>query len=389
MTRYGWMALLPLVFSCGPAGPTMPEPPSGFDAERFVEADGKPDSLTRWLTTVKGSIGFNGSTQGKTSAGEWFHGYTFNLQAGDEVAVKAHGDYYGLVRIYGPQSASGSWGWARASEWITYVSSEQVFRGEITSFTAPSSGTYLLVVGSPWDPSYAYDLNLGCPSGQCGDAFCVIYETTDPDGNPLQNFYATDVSSYAAGKQLLAQVGSFVNEDILTGSCAEVQMACPKVYLPVCGDSPGYPKQTFGNVCDFKVYVIGIAGSTGDAKGHWESGACVTTCTYDGTEYLPGDSFPAADGCNTCSCGANGMVGCTKMACTCDPKVEWWRKYAATDPATCAVLKFYCQPNTLYFANACGCGCEQSSDCEQYYDCEPPTDCSAVQAKCPYSTFGL
>jgi hypothetical protein len=42
---------------------------------------------------------------------------------------------------------------------------------------------------------------------------------------------------------------------------------------------------------------------------------CVATCTYQGKTYPLGDSFPAGDGCNTCSCDEAGGVACTKMAC--------------------------------------------------------------------------
>lgn len=38
-------------------------------------------------------------------------------------------------------------------------------------------------------------------------------------------------------------------------------------------------------------------------------------CEYDGSVYEAGESFPDADGCNTCFCGDDGLVGCTKMAC--------------------------------------------------------------------------
>lgn len=38
-------------------------------------------------------------------------------------------------------------------------------------------------------------------------------------------------------------------------------------------------------------------------------------CSYGGTEYRYGDSFPASDGCNNCSCGEAGLVSCTLMAC--------------------------------------------------------------------------
>jgi hypothetical protein len=42
----------------------------------------------------------------------------------------------------------------------------------------------------------------------------------------------------------------------------------------------------------------------------------VTTCSYGGKTYHPGDSF--RQDCNTCSCGGNGEVTCTLIACLTD-----------------------------------------------------------------------
>jgi hypothetical protein len=39
------------------------------------------------------------------------------------------------------------------------------------------------------------------------------------------------------------------------------------------------------------------------------------TCTYGDEQYSIGESFPADDGCNTCSCQEDGTVGCTAMGC--------------------------------------------------------------------------
>jgi len=40
-----------------------------------------------------------------------------------------------------------------------------------------------------------------------------------------------------------------------------------------------------------------------------------STCTYEGMTVASGSTFGAADGCNTCSCGADGVVSCTERAC--------------------------------------------------------------------------
>ncbi|XP_061190318.1 kielin/chordin-like protein [Saccostrea echinata] len=43
--------------------------------------------------------------------------------------------------------------------------------------------------------------------------------------------------------------------------------------------------------------------------------ACATKCTYNYRTYRPGQSFPSTDGCNRCTCGSDGRVSCTERAC--------------------------------------------------------------------------
>lgn len=85
--------------------------------------------------------------------------------------------------------------------------------------------------------------------------------------------------------------------------------------------------------------------------------AVQTTCAYDGETYSPGDSFPSTDGCNTCTCGSTGSVGCTKRACACDPANEPWRNYIGT-PQQCMTIRYTCSSGKVPFQNSCGCGCE-------------------------------
>ncbi len=80
------------------------------------------------------------------------------------------------------------------------------------------------------------------------------------------------------------------------------------------------------------------------------------TCSYGGTTYTSGDTFPSTDGCNTCSCGTGG-VACTKRACTCNPETETDRRYIGT-PTSCQTIRFSCNTNESFFSNACGCGCQ-------------------------------
>lgn len=95
-------------------------------------------------------------------------------------------------------------------------------------------------------------------------------------------------------------------------------------------------------------------------------GACVDrytceppagVCKYDGQVYEAGASFPASDGCNTCTCGPDGSVACTEKACICDYDAPG-RKWVAQSPERCATVRFACEEGMRPFFNDCGCGCE-------------------------------
>jgi hypothetical protein len=77
----------------------------------------------------------------------------------------------------------------------------------------------------------------------------------------------------------------------------------------------------------------GSGGSAPDAGGGSDRRAL---CEYDGQFYDDGESFPASDGCNTCSCD-DGAVGCTELGCNPCPEIEqrWssaWEEAKQCDP---------------------------------------------------------
>jgi hypothetical protein len=77
-----------------------------------------------------------------------------------------------------------------------------------------------------------------------------------------------------------------------------------------CGPAPPIAPCTTGN--------RGPITCEPDAAGqcHWNVPPCPGGgCSYNGMTYSPGDSFPATDGCNNCSCQADGSVACTLRAC--------------------------------------------------------------------------
>lgn len=46
-----------------------------------------------------------------------------------------------------------------------------------------------------------------------------------------------------------------------------------------------------------------------------QTGSKEIACAYNGDRYNPGETFTAEDGCNTCSCGQDGSIACTEIAC--------------------------------------------------------------------------
>jgi hypothetical protein len=65
------------------------------------------------------------------------------------------------------------------------------------------------------------------------------------------------------------------------------------------------------------LYLFGIllaALSSGYACSSTDSSE-ENACFYRGQVFAPGTEFPAADGCNTCTCEPDLSISCTEVAC--------------------------------------------------------------------------
>jgi hypothetical protein len=65
--------------------------------------------------------------------------------------------------------------------------------------------------------------------------------------------------------------------------------------------------------------------------------AVLSICSLNDKQYQENESFPSADGCNTCSCAANGNIVCTEKAC--DSTVSATSKITPTKTATTSSQK--------------------------------------------------
>jgi hypothetical protein len=133
-------------------------------------------------------------------------------------------------------------------------------------------------------------------------------------------------------------------------------------------------------------------------------------CYVDGVRYRSGDTFPAPDGCNTCSCGDDGQVACTLRFCAatcggiigqgcaegeyCEFPIEA-QCGAGDQTGLCAAPPEFC---TFEFKPVCGCdgvtygnACEAASasvsvasegECNPGLECQTDADCPVPPCAC-------
>lgn len=89
-------------------------------------------------------------------------------------------------------------------------------------------------------------------------------------------------------------------------------------------------------------------------------------CTYQNARYSSGESFPAGDGCNSCTCGQDGNVACTKVACDARTGLPVAQCQTNADCETQNLDKSFCDQGSWECVNAtCELRCDVSSKVAQ------------------------
>ncbi len=108
-------------------------------------------------------------------------------------------------------------------------------------------------------------------------------------------------------------------------------------------------------------------------------------CDYQDVHYDVDDSFPSADGCNTCTCVEDGFIACTEMACAgCYHDDEHFivgDSYIQSDGCT----ECTCNEDGTFdcYDGLCDCDlfCDEAPPIEGT-ECDPDVDCG----KCTYDS---
>ena len=125
-------------------------------------------------------------------------------------------------------------------------------------------------------------------------------------------------------------------------------------------------------------------------------------CTYQGQSYNAGDSFPAGDGCNSCSCDEGGSVSCTEIACSCEGR-EYCDCVGGCEPLIdlgsgcfCPAEEPFCCAENPDDCGNCACGgatylgCVQAGLCEvTEIECPSDTRLETTDEGCPECTGGI
>lgn len=130
------------------------------------------------------------------------------------------------------------------------------------------------------------------------------------------------------------------------------------------------------------------AGSDGGAVVGCTLKAC-PVCTWDGVDYWPGDTFPAGDGCNECTCEPDGSVSCTLGFCGGCTYAGVSYSPDATFPAVDGCNTCQCGFDGLVSCTELSCACDPVEAWWASYVSTDPMECQVIDFACPEGTLGF
>ncbi len=297
--------------------------------------DEKGDWRTSFYTDFRGEVLVDDTLYDEylPSRGNYYQGYTLELEAGDVVDIRVGAalsrGFDAVTGVYGPQRPSGNWGNLVASN---DDSPEGGTLNSYINFEADKTGTYLILVRD-YNWSFGeFFLQVGCVSGSCEDicqpVLCALYcefgNQIDENGcsvcacNPAPScqWVTPPANVRCAGIQTFAKNPG-------DDTCCEYPSPCnvPDGWETFESEAACEGLATEGEACS--LYGTQCADGLECAFECPYPTNDPANCNYgfnpNGTCQQPavcveGDTQPAEDGCNTCTC-SGGQWACTEIAC--------------------------------------------------------------------------
>ncbi len=141
-----------------------PKPSANPDATLSGE---RADALSDRWTTRMGELAIDGKVEATIGYPDWFHGYTLDLQEGQEITVSIAASELGYVRFYGPSHRTNASGEPQFRN--TMGGADTTFGGNF-GFTVPQTGTYLVLYGPEFVWTADYSIEVACEN--CGPVRC-------------------------------------------------------------------------------------------------------------------------------------------------------------------------------------------------------------------------
>jgi hypothetical protein len=230
----------------------------------------------------------------------------------------------------------------------------------------PVCGTDGQTYGCGQADAHCHGVEVAYP-GECKPSTCACTKEYRPvcgeDGVTYGNRCMAGCAGVAVAHE--GSCGACTNDEDCPHGYCDRGVTCAAIGCPppppnrctVCGDgSPLRCRIALQPCPDGQVREI-VNGCYGACVDRHTCRAPQGQCTYEGKTYSAGESFPSSDGCNSCSCTADGLVACTLRACACDYSAPE-RKWVVKSAEQCKLVKFACESGQRPFFDSCGCGCE-------------------------------
>ncbi|MFT7578426.1 MAG: hypothetical protein ACI9MR_000084 [Myxococcota bacterium] len=162
-----------LAMGCAESASDTAEKPFA-DPDLSVLSVGKADGISKYLTTIVGSLNIDDHVDAEIDYPDWFHGYTMELTAGQTVEMHVAANAHGYVRVYGPATgeADGLPTFRRA----LYRAKTQRVAGQHSrafEVEAPEDGTYMVVYGPQYVWEAKYSISVSCLGGCLPEDACL------------------------------------------------------------------------------------------------------------------------------------------------------------------------------------------------------------------------